>query len=353
MIKKKTLLVTGSGGLVGSEVVESLHYDFDQVFGIDNNQRKILFGEKGNVNLRIKEIIKKIYNYRHLNIDIRNRKKISNLIEKIKPTVVIHCAGQPSHDLAAKIPFQDFDINAVGTFNLLESIRSFSKKPIFIFLSTNKVYGDAPNFIKISEFKKRYEFTDKNFKNGINENLSIDQNTHSLFGASKLAADICVQEYGRYFGMSTCVLRAGCVTGPNHSGVQLHGFLNFLVKSNVERKIYNIFGYKGKQVRDNIHAKDLVNFIRYFIFRPRIGEVYNLGGGIKNSISILEAFDLVYKHSGIRMKFKYKNKNRIGDHICYYSDLTKARKHYPGWDINIGLDKIICDILCKINNVKK
>ena len=183
--------------------------------------------------------------------------------------------------------------------------------------------------------------------------MSIDQNTHSLFGASKLGADINVQEYGRYFGMFTCILRAGCVTGPNHSGVQLHGFLNFLVKTNVEKKTYNIFGYKGKQVRDNIHAKDLVNFIRYFIFRPRVGEVYNLGGGIKNSISILEAFDLVYKHSGIRMKSKYENKNRIGDHICYYSDLTKARKHYPEWNISIGLDRIICDILYKINDVKK
>jgi len=344
-MSKKNLLVTGSGGLVGSEVVELLHNDFDQVYGIDNNQRKILFGKDGNVNLRIKEIVNKVPNYKHCNIDIRNRKKIFDLIEKIKPKVVVHCAGQPSHDLAAKIPFEDFDINTVGTFNLIETTRLFSKKPIFIFLSTNKVYGDRPNFIKLMELKKRYEFSDKNFKNGVAEDLNIDQNTHSLFGASKLSADITVQEYGRYFGMQTCVLRAGCVTGPNHSGVQLHGFLNFLVKTNVERKKYNIFGYKGKQVRDNIHAKDLVNFIKYFINKPRMGEVYNLGGGIKNSISILEAFDLVEKYSGIKMKYKYEDNNRIGDHICYYSDLTKTKKHYPGWDIKINLDQIICEII--------
>jgi CDP-paratose 2-epimerase len=344
-MSKKTLLVTGSGGLVGSEVVELLHDDFHQVYGIDNNQRKILFGKDGNVNLRIKEIINKVPNYKHCNIDIRNRKKIFDLIEKIKPKVVVHCAGQPSHDLAAKMPFEDFDINTGGTFNLLETTRLFSKKPIFIFLSTNKVYGDRPNFIKLIELKKRYQFCDKNFRNGVAEDLNIDQNTHSLFGASKLSADITVQEYGRYFGMQTCVLRAGCVTGPNHSGVQLHGFLNFLVKTNLERKRYNIFGYKGKQVRDNIHAKDLANFIRYFINKPRIGEVYNLGGGIRNSISILEAFDLVQKYSGIKMKYNYKDKNRIGDHICYYSDLTKTKKHYPEWDININLDQIICEIL--------
>ena len=344
-MSKKTLLVTGSGGLVGSEIVTLLHNDFDHVYGVDNNQRKFLFGKNGDVNLRIKEIINKVHNYSHCNIDIRARKKVFQLIEKIKPTVVVHCAGQPSHDLAAKIPFQDFDINTVGTFNLIETTRLFSKNPIFIFLSTNKVYGDAPNFIKIKELKKRYEFEEKNFRNGIAENLSVDQNTHSLFGASKLGADITVQEYGRYFGMQTCVLRAGCITGPNHSGVQLHGFLNFLVKTNVERKIYNIFGYKGKQVRDNIHAKDLANFIRYFINKPRIGEVYNLGGGIRNSISILEAFDLVQKYSGIKMKYNYKDKNRIGDHICYYSDLTKTKKHYPEWDININLDQIICEIL--------
>ena len=352
-MNKKKLLVTGSGGLVGSEVVELLHNDFDQVYGIDNNQRKVLFGINGNVNLRIKEIIKKVSNYKHFKIDIRDRKKIFNLIEKIKPTVIVHCAGQPSHDLAAKIPFQDFDINAVGTFNLIETTRLFSKNPIFIYVSTNKVYGDAPNFIKIKELPKRYEFSDKNFKNGIAENLSIDQNTHSLFGSSKLAADITVQEYGRYFGMQTCVVRAGCVTGPNHSGVQLHGFLNFLVKTNIEKKTYNIFGYKGKQVRDNIHAKDLANFIRHFINKPRIGEVYNVGGGKKNSISILEAFDLVNKHSGIKMRSKYQKKNRIGDHICYYTDLTKTKKHYPEWDINIGLDSIICEILEKIYDVKK
>ena len=346
-MKKKKLLVTGSCGLVGSEIVEHLSKDYDIIYGIDNNSRKQFFGVGGDISKRKKYIVKKISNYIHFNFDIRNRKKIFHLIESIKPDCIVHCAGQPSHDLAAKIPFDDFDTNAVGTFNLLESTRKFCKDSTFVHLSTNKVYGDAPNFIKIKELKKRYEISDKNFKHGIPETLSVDQNTHSIFGASKLSADIMVQEYGRYFDMKTCCIRAGCITGPHHSGVELHGYLNYLVKINIEKKLYTVFGYKGKQVRDNIHAKDLVMFIKYFINKPGYGEVYNMGGGINNSISILEAFDLVHKISGIKMKYKLNPRNRIGDHICYYTDLRKAKSHYPKWSIKINLKNIISEIIEK------
>ena len=344
---KKKLLVTGSCGLVGSEIVDLLSKEYNKVYGIDNNSRKYFFGISGDILKRKQNIIKKISNYVHFNFDIRNRKKVLNLIEKIKPDCIIHCAGQPSHDLAAKIPFDDFDTNAVGTFNLLESTRKFCKESVFVFLSTNKVYGDGPNLIKIKEAKKRYIITDKNFKQGIPENFNIDQNTHSIFGASKLSADIMVQEYGRYFDMKTCCIRAGCITGPYHSGVKLHGYLNYLVKINIEKKLYTVFGYKGKQVRDNIHAKDLVMFIKNFIKKPRSGEVYNIGGGYKNSISILEAFNLVEKISGIKMNYKINKQNRIGDHICYYSDLRKAKLHYPNWSIKINLENMITEIIEK------
>ena len=230
---------------------------------------------------------------------------------------------------------------------MLESTRKYCKKTIFIFLSTNKVYGDAPNKIKISERDKRFIISEKKYLDGIPETFNIDQNTHSIFGASKLAADVMVQEYGRYFNLKTCCIRAGCITGPHHSGVELHGYLNYLVKMNIERKKYTVFGYKGKQVRDNIHAKDLVMFIKNFIKKPRVGEVYNIGGGYKNSISILEAFELVEKASGIKMIYKTVKKNRIGDHICYYSNLKKAKKHYPEWSIKINLKTIIKEIIQK------
>ena len=344
---KKKLLVTGSCGLAGSEIVEHLSKNYDVVYGVDNNSRKKFFGTEGDISKRKKYIIKNISNYIHLDFDIRNRKKISDLIESIRPNCIIHCAGQPSHDLAAKIPFDDFDTNAVGTFNLLESARRFCKDSPFIFLSTNKVYGDAPNYIKIKELKKRYKISDKKYIHGISETLSIDQNIHSIFGASKLSADIMVQEYGRDFNMKTCCLRAGCITGPNHSGVELHGYLNYLVKINIEKKLYTVFGYKGKQVRDNIHAKDLAMFIKHFINKPTRGEVYNIGGGINNSISILEAFDLVQKISGTKMNYKQKSVNRIGDHICYYSDLRKTKSHFPNWSIKMNLHDIITEIIEK------
>ena len=346
-MKKNKLLVTGSCGLVGSEIINLLSKDYKVIYGIDNNSRKVFFGSGGDITTRKKSLKKHIKNYHHYNFDIRNRGKISNLIKKIKPDCIIHCAGQPSHDLAAKIPYDDFDTNAVGTLNLLESTRKYCKKKKFIFLSTNKVYGDAPNKIKISERDKRFIISEKKYLDGIPETFNIDQNTHSIFGASKLAADVMVQEYGRYFNLKTCCIRAGCITGPHHSGVELHGYLNYLVKMNIERKKYTVFGYKGKQVRDNIHAKDLVMFIKNFIKKPRVGEVYNIGGGYKNSISILEAFELVEKASGIKMIYKTVKKNRIGDHICYYSNLKKAKKHYPEWSIKINLKTIIKEIIQK------
>jgi len=342
---KKNLIVTGSSGLVGSEIVELLSKDFNQIFGIDNNLRKYFFGNHGNVKNREKSLKKKINNYTHYNLDIREKNKIFNLVKKIKPFAIIHCAGQPSHDLAAKIPFDDFETNANGTLNLLEAVRRYSKKTIFIFLSTNKVYGDNPNKLGLDELKMRYEYKNKNFKQGINEKLSIDQNTHSIFGASKLSADILVQEYGRYFGIPTCCLRAGCITGPNHAGVELHGFLNYLIKCNVNKTRYSIYGYKGKQVRDNIHAYDLAQFIRLFLEKPRKAEVYNIGGGKNNSISILEAFNKIANLSGIKMISEYKKGARIGDHICYYSDLSKIKKHYPSWRIEKKLDNIFEEIL--------
>jgi len=341
---KKNLIVTGSSGLVGSEIVELLSKEFNQIYGIDNNLREFFFGKQGNVKLREKSLKKKIKNYTHFNLDIREKNKITELVKKIKPFAIIHCAGQPSHDLAAKIPFDDFETNANGTLNLLEAVRRYSKKTIFIFLSTNKVYGDNPNKIKFKEFKKRYEFKNSIFKNGINEELSIDQNTHSIFGASKLSADILVQEYGRYFDIYTCCLRAGCITGPNHAGVELHGFLNYLIKCNVNKIKYSIYGYKGKQVRDNIHAFDLVQFMRFFLEKPRIAEVYNIGGGKNNSISIIEAFDKISKLTGFKMISNYIKEARRGDHICYYSNLSKIKKHYPDWDIQKNLDNIFEEI---------
>jgi CDP-paratose 2-epimerase len=278
-------------------------------------------------------------------MDIRNREGVIQTVAEVKPDAIVHTAAQPSHDLAAKMPFEDFDTNAVGTFNLLEATRRYNTNIPFVHMSTNKVYGDAPNKIPMVELETRWEYADEQFLTGIPETFTIDQSKHSLFGASKLAGDICVQEYGRYFNMPTCVLRGGCLTGPNHSGVELHGFLSYLVKCNLEEKEYTIFGYKGKQVRDNIHSYDVSRFIEEFIKAPRIAEVYNIGGGKDNTCSILEAFAIAEKYSGKKMNYTYSEKNREGDHICYYSDLRKMREHYPNWNITISLDETIRQIV--------
>lgn len=343
-MKRNTLLVTGSSGLIGSSVVENLFEDFDAIYGIDNNMRSIFFGSQGDTRWNQERLQSLIRNFTHIETDIRDRSKILQILSEIKPTVIVHAAAQPSHDLAAKIPFDDFDTNAVGTLNLLEAVRQHCPDTIFVYLSTNKVYGDAPNGIRLKEMDTRWDYDDLGFEKGIAENFTIDQSKHSLFGASKLAADIMVQEYGRYFDMKTCCLRGGCLTGPSHSGVELHGFLSYLVKCNLDGRLYNVFGYKGKQVRDNIHSYDVAQFIRAFYQNPRCGEVYNIGGGKDNSCSILEAFTIAEAVTGKKMNYIYNENNRIGDHICYYSDLTKIKSHYPSWDITRPLNMILDDI---------
>jgi CDP-paratose 2-epimerase len=258
--------------------------------------------------------------------------------------VVVHTAAQPSHDLAASRPFDDFDVNAAGTLNLLEATRRHGPEAVFVHMSTNKVYGDRPNTIRLKELPTRWDYDDPAYARGIAEDFSIDQSKHSIFGASKVAGDVMVQEYGRYFGLKTCSLRGGCLTGPNHAGVELHGFLSYLLKCNVEGRCYKVFGYKGKQVRDNIHSLDVARFIHAFVENPRCAEVYNIGGGRGNSVSILEAFDRAAAASGKKMQYEYVDKNREGDHICYISDLTKMRAHYPSWDISKTLDDIFREI---------
>jgi CDP-paratose 2-epimerase len=336
----KKLLVTGSSGLIGSEICKYFDNENWQVVGIDNNQRKKFFGDQGDTSWNTKRLMLELDHYKHVDIDIRNREQIISIISDIKPDAVVHTAAQPSHDKAAEIPFDDFDVNAVGTLNLLEATRNLSHTIPFVHFSTNKVYGDAPNRIELVEKDKRWDFADPTYKKGIPETFPIDQSKHSLFGASKVAADIMVQEYGRYFDMPTCCLRGGCLTGPNHAGVELHGFLSYLIKCNLEEKNYNIFGYKGKQVRDNIHSHDVARFIDEFLKNPKSGEVYNLGGGKQNTCSILEAFELIEKISGKKQKYKYLDQHRSGDHICYYSDLSKMKNHYPNWDISISLKEI-------------
>jgi CDP-paratose 2-epimerase len=339
------LLVTGSSGLIGSEMVSHFHTLGWEVHGVDNNQRAIFFGEAGDTRWNQKRLEQAHKGFVHHELDLRDREGIEKLIAKVKPDAIVHAAAQPSHDRAATIPFDDFDTNAVGTLNMLEGARRHAKDAPFVFLSTNKVYGDAPNELALSETATRWDFADAAYANGIAEDFRIDRSTHSLFGASKVAADIMTQEYGRYFGMQTCALRGGCLTGPSHSGVELHGFLSYLVKCNVEGRTYRVFGYKGKQVRDNIHARDVAKFAEAFIAKPRSGEVYNLGGGKQNACSILEAFAMVAERSGKPMKHEYDTTNRVGDHICYYSDLRKMRAHYPGWDITVPLGTIFDEIV--------
>lgn len=341
---RKTL-ITGANGLIGSEVVSYFASQGHDVHGVDNNMRADFFGTQGDTRWNQRRLLGKYKNYQHHEIDLRDREKILDLLMTLKPEIVVHCAAQPSHDLAASRPFDDFDVNAVGTLNLLEATHRHIPDAVFVHMSTNKVYGDAPNEIQLVELEKRWDYADSSFANGISETFRIDQSKHSLFGASKVAADVMVQEYGRYFGMKCCCLRGGCLTGPSHSGVELHGFLSYLVKVNLEEGLYNIFGYKGKQVRDNIHSHDVARFIAAFAANPRCGEVYNLGGGRENSCSILEAFEIVEKFTGKKMRYEYVDRNRDGDHICYISDLRKMKSHYPGWDISISLEQIFEDIV--------
>ena len=339
------ILVTGSSGLIGSEVCTYFAKQGHSIHGVDNNQRAVFFGPQGDTTWRLKELQNSLSEFSHHQLDIRERQSVTELIKEVKPDAIVHTAAQPSHDKAASIPFDDFDVNAVGTLNLLEATRQFCSDSPFVHMSTNKVYGDGPNDIKLKELDTRWDYNDPKYVNGIAESFSIDQCKHSLFGASKVAADIMVQEYGRYFGMATCCLRGGCLTGPSHSGVELHGFLSYLVKCNIEGKTYKVFGYKGKQVRDNIHSEDVAQFIGLFIKSPRSGEVYNLGGGKGNSCSILEAFEICETFSGKKQKFEYIDENRAGDHICYYSDLTKIKDHYPKFAFRNSLECTIKQII--------
>jgi CDP-paratose 2-epimerase len=335
---RKKILVTGSSGLIGSEVCMFFHERNFEIHGVDNNQRAIFFGEQGDTRWNQKRLQESLKKFVHHEIDIRNRQGVLDLVKQIKPDVIVH-------DRAAAIPFDDFDTNAVGTLNFLEAARQFCPESPFIHMSTNKVYGDAPNAIKLKELDTRWDYDDIVYEHGIAETFTIDQSKHSLFGASKVASDVMVQEYGRYFNMPTCALRGGCLTGPNHSGVELHGFLSYLVKCNLEGKEYKIYGYKGKQVRDNIHSLDVARFMYEFSKAPRAGEVYNLGGGKENSVSILEAFKIAEKYSGKSQVYSYVDQSRIGDHICYYSDLRKMKVHYPNWSITKTVDETIKEIV--------
>jgi CDP-paratose 2-epimerase len=338
-------LVTGSSGLIGSEVSIFFAQQGCTIHGVDNNQRAAFFGPQGDTRWNQERLKKSIPGFVHHELDIRDRQGVLELVASVKPDIIIHTAAQPSHDRAAAIPFDDFDTNAVGTLNLLEAARRACPESPFVHMSTNKVYGDKPNTIRLKELETRWDYDDPAYEHGIAEDFSIDQSKHSLFGASKVAADVMVQEYGRYFNMPSCCLRGGCLTGPNHSGVELHGFLSYLVKCNLEGREYKVFGYQGKQVRDNIHSEDVARFMWEFCKAPRVAEVYNLGGGKQNSCSILEAFQIAESFTGKKQVYSYVDQNRIGDHICYYSDLRKMKSDYPGWDITIGLEETIRQIV--------
>lgn len=341
----KVILVTGSSGLIGSEV--STHFDHEgwEVHGIDNNQRAVFFGPAGDTRWNQERLRQTLSRFNHHELDIRNREAVIRLLAELKPRAIVHTAAQPSHDRAAAIPFEDFDTNAVGTLNLLEAARRSVPEAPFVHMSTNKVYGDAPNAIPLVELESRWDYADPEFAHGIPESFRIDQSKHSLFGASKVAADVMVQEYGRYFGMPTCCLRGGCLTGPSHSGVELHGFLSYLVRCNVEGRQYTVFGYKGKQVRDNIHSRDVAAFIARFVADPRAAAVYNIGGGKANSCSILEAFQLVADRTGRPMNWTYDERAREGDHICYYSDLRKMKADFPGWEPRSSIGETLDEIV--------
>ncbi|MCS4155856.1 CDP-paratose 2-epimerase [Salinibacter ruber] len=340
----RQLLVTGSSGLIGSEVVDYFCRAGWTVYGIDNNARAEFFGPDGDTRWNQERLEETHDEFHHVELDIRDRDDVLQCLEELQPDAIVHTAAQPSHDKAADIPFADFDTNAVGTLNLLEAARRHVREAPFVHVSTNKVYGDRPNTLDLVEKETRYDYADPQYEDGIDESFPIDQSKHSLFGASKLAADVMVQEYGRYFDMKTCCLRGGCLTGPNHAGVELHGFLSYLVKCNLTEQKYTIFGYKGKQVRDNIHSLDVARFMEAFIEEPRVAEVYNLGGGKVNSVSILEAFEKAEAVSGKEMIYDYSDEHRPGDHICYYSDLSKMKAHYPQWGIRKSLDDIFQEI---------
>ena len=335
------VLVTGSSGLIGSEAVEFFDRLGFRVTGVDNNMRADFFGPQGDTTANRQRLEARCSHFRHVQLDIRDRAGVNQLFRTGRFDLIIHAAAQPSHDLAARRPFDDFDVNAGGTLNVLEACRQHTPEAVLIVMSTNKVYGDGPNQISLKELDMRWDYADPQFENGIPETFPVDHTLHSLFGASKLAGDVLAQEYGRYFGMKTGIFRGGCLTGPQHAGVELHGFLNYLVMCAIAEKPYTIFGYKGKQVRDQIHSYDVINAFWHFAQNPRPGEVYNLGGGKQNAASLLECVGMIEQASGKKLRLTYNEQNRIGDHICYYSDLNKLRSHYPKWNLTYSLPQIV------------
>jgi CDP-paratose 2-epimerase len=339
------VLVTGSNGLIGSEAVVYFDALGAEVLGVDNNMRAVFFGNDGDTRWNQRRLESTAKHFKHFELDIRNRDGVLAFLEREPLDLIVHCAAQPSHDLAAKLPFEDFDVNAVGTLNLLEATRRHRPDAVFVLLSTNKVYGDSPNELPLNELETRWEYADTKDWHGIKEEQRLDRTLHSLFGASKVAADVMAQEYGRYFGLKVGIFRGGCLTGPAHSGVELHGFLSYLAKCARTGTVYRIFGYKGKQVRDNIHSRDVCRAIHRFYEKPRPGEVYNLGGGRANSVSLLEAAQLVERLGGGSLKTEYVDKNRQGDHLCYISDLRKLMADYPGWKVEISLEQILVEII--------
>jgi CDP-paratose 2-epimerase len=346
-------IITGSAGLIGSEAVEFFSSKFDTVIGIDNNMRAYFFGEESSTDWNKARLQEAVSNYKHFKTDIRTFQEVEKIFKEYGSDIklIVHTAAQPSHDWAAKEPLTDFHVNATGTINLLEATRLYCPKAVFIFTSTNKVYGDNPNFLPLIENETRWELDEKHpyYSNGIDELMSLDHTKHSVFGASKVAADVMAQEYGRYFQMNVGVFRGGCLTGPKHSGAQLHGFLAYLMKCAITKKPYTIFGYKGKQVRDNIHSWDLVNLFWHFYQNPKQGEAYNVGGGRFSNCSMLEGIQMCEKITGNKMNYSYSETNRIGDHIWYISDMSKFKKHYPAWTWKYNME----DILSQMYNEMK
>jgi CDP-paratose 2-epimerase len=336
-----TAIVTGSSGLIGSECVAFLDGRGWEVHGVDNNMRRDFFGPDGDTTWNLARLRRTTRSFVHHDLDVRDRPGVDALVRETRPALIVHAAAQPSHDLAASRPFDDFDVNAVGTLNLLEAARRHAPETPFAFMSTNKVYGDAPNELPLVELETRWDYADPRWANGIDESMRIDATMHSLFGASKVAADVLVQEYGRYFGLPTVCFRGGCLTGPHHSGAELHGFLAYIARAVKEGRTYRIFGYGGKQVRDNVHSHDVCQAILAFAEAPRAGAVYNLGGGRANSVSVLEAIARLEELTGRTLATEYVDEPRRGDHICYISDLTALRRDYPSWDVTVPLDEIL------------
>jgi len=344
-MKSWKILVTGSSGLIGSEAVEYFDRKGHSVVGADNNMRQVFFGPAGDTLRNLERLKRSTRRFSSVALDIRDRDGVRNLFRENRFDLIVHCAAQPSHDKAADIAVLDFEVNALGTVNLLEATRQHCHDATFIFMSTNKVYGDAPNEKPLRELETRFDFADPADYDGIDETCRIDSTLHSLFGASKLAADIYAQEYGRYFGMNVGIFRGGCLTGPSHSGVELHGFLSYLLKVAFSGSVYTVYGYKGKQVRDNLHSFDVVRAFEEYALNPRPGEVYNLGGGRGNSISILEAIARIEALTGRKIEWTYSEHPRRGDHICYISNLEKLRKHYPEWSVTRDLDSTLDEMV--------